>query len=392
MSGWGSGSQTSLREANRASILDAVARYGGLTQVELAAATGLSAATVSTIVKELAGSGLVEVHPTSRSGRRAQLVTVARRIGIGAGVHIGHRQLRVVLGDFSSEVIAEQVLPLPRDHLIDTTLDRAALLIVDMLDRVGSSVDELTGIGIGVPAPVDRATGRISVPGVLRGWDDESIDQVMTDRLNTPAWVDNDANLAALAESTRGAGRDHPDFLFLRASYGIGSGVVIAGRLHRGYAGTAGEIGHIQVDPRGAICRCGSRGCLDTVVGEEALLRPLRAGYGTLGLRDVVSRAGTGDPGCSRVVADAGETIGAVLAGVCQTLNPQVIVAGGELSEAGEIFLDPMRRSLRRGVLANVVAPIDIVPATLGTRAEVVGAFAMVLDHTDVTHRGGNQR
>lgn len=385
MSSWTPGSQTSLREANRASILAAVKRHGGLTQVELVSATGLSAATISTIVKELTSTGLVEVSPTSRSGRRAQLVTVARRVGLAAGVHIGQRHLRVALGDFGGEVIADQTLPLPFEHRVDTTLDRVALLVVDMLEREGSSLEEIVGIAVGVPAPVEVATGLISVRGVMRGWDDEPIAQVLSKRLNKPVYADNDANLGALAESVHGAGRAFSDVLYVRASHGIGAGIVLGGRLHRGYAGTAGEIGHVQVDPQGAICRCGSRGCLDTVVGAEALLAPLAGSHGPLSLRDVMSRALAGDPGCTRVLADAGEVIGAVLASTCQTLNPQIIVVGGELAETGETLLDPMRRALRRGMLPNLIAPVDVVRAQLGQQAEVRGALATVLANTDVS-------
>ncbi|PWD50369.1 transcriptional regulator [Serinibacter arcticus] len=395
MSGWATGSQTSLREANRASILESVKRYGGLTQVELVGSTGLSAATVSTIVKELTSAGLVEVKPTSRSGRRAQLVTVARRVGLAAGVQVGHRHLRVALGDFGSDVVADQTLPLPSEHRLDTTLDRTALLVVDMLERVGATLEELVGIAIGIPAPVDTATGLISVRGVLRGWDDTHVAQVMSKRLGKPVWVDNDANLGALAEATLGAGRGYADVLFVRASHGVGAGIVIGGQLHRGFAGTAGEIGHVQIDPQGAICRCGSRGCLDTVVGAEALLAPLVVSHGPLTLRDVMNRALAGDPGCTRVVADAGEKIGAVLAATCQALNPQVIVVGGELAETGEMLLDPMRRELRRGMLPNLIAPVEIVPAALGQQAEVMGALATVLENTDVADtvdRGTRER
>lgn len=391
MSAWSPGSQSSLREANRASILSAVKRFGGLTQVELTEETGLSAATVSTIVRHLTEDGLVDVRPTSRSGRRAQLVTVARRVGLAAGIVVGQRQVRIALGDFGNEIVAEQSLPLPFEHRIDTTLDRAALLVVDMLERVGAPVSELLGIAVGIPAPVDGDSGMISVRGVMRDWDNEHISHVMTKRLAKPVYVDKDANLGALAEATQGAARGVLDALYVRASHVINAGIVISGRVYRGYAGTAGEIGHIQVDPAGAICRCGSRGCLDTVVGAEALVAPLAATHGSLTLRDVLAKAEGGDPGCMRVLADAGEAIGAVLAGTCQALNPQRVVVGGELAEVGEILLDPMRRELRRSMLPNVIAPVEIVPAELGERAEVLGALALVLERTDVSQVGGER-
>lgn len=379
------GSQSALRGANRGLILDAVKQHGGLTQVELTGATGLSAATVSTIVKELVGAHLVEVRNTVRTGRRAQLVTLARRVGLAAGVHIGLRHMRVVLGDVTHEVVAEQVLPLPAQHRVDTTLDRAALLIVDMLDRVGSSLDEVLGIGVGIPAPVDSATGMVSVKGIMRGWDEVAVAHVLSKRLARPVFVDNDANLGALAESTLGASRPYQDSVYVRASYGTGAGIVLAGRVHRGFAGTAGEIGHVQVDPAGRICMCGSRGCLDTVVGSQPLLESLRASHGALALRDVIAAATAGDPGCRQVIADAGATIGAVVAGLGVAVNPQCIVVGGELAETGEVLMAPLREAIRRRVLLNQIAPLEVFPAELGERAEVTGALVLVLQSTDVS-------
>jgi predicted NBD/HSP70 family sugar kinase/DNA-binding XRE family transcriptional regulator len=382
------GSQTSLRAANRTLVVDVVREYGGLTQVELASATGLSAATVSTIVRELLAAGVVDIASTTRSGRRAQMVTLARRVGLAVGVQVGHRHLRVALGDFTHEVLAEQSLPLPHEHRVDTTLDRAALLVVDLLERIGSGLDDVVGLGVGVPAPVDTATGMISVRDIMRGWEDVDIGQVMAERLGRPVYVDNDANLGALAESTLGASSEYPDSVYVRASYGTGAGIVINRSLHRGFAGTAGEIGHQQLDPQGAICRCGSRGCLDTVVGATALIDALRSAYGSLTLRDVITRARDGDRGCAQVVSDAGATIGGVVAGLAVAVNPQCVVVGGELAETGELLLGPLREAVLRRVLPNRIAPLDVVPGTLGPRAEVVGAMVLALQSTDLSLTG----
>ncbi len=379
-----SGSQTALRDANRATVLTAVRRHGGLTQVELAGATGLSPATVSNIVRELLGAGVVDVRNTVRSGRRAQLVTLAHRPGLAVGVHIGSRHLRIALADSTMDVVAEQSLPLPHEHRVDTSLDRVALLLVDLLERVGASISEVLGVGIGLPAPVDVATGMVSVPGILRGWDDVPVALVLAKRLGVPVFVDNDANLGALAESRLGAARPYQDSVYVRVSYGTGAGIVLAGNLHRGFAGTAGEIGHVQVDAAGDICQCGSRGCLNTVAGAQSLLAPLRASKGTLTLRDIIALAVDGDPGCSQVVADAGATIGAVVSGLATAVNPQCVVVGGELAETGEILLGPMREAIRRRVLLNHIAPLEVVGAELAGRAEVVGALTLVLESTDV--------
>lgn len=378
------GSQASLREANRARIVDAVKRFGGLTQIELAETTGLSTATISTIVKELTGAGVVDTRPSLRSGRRALKVTLARQLGLVAGIQFGHRHLKVALGDFGRTIVAEQQMPLPLDHRVDTGLDRAALLVVDLLERVGASMDELLTIGVALPAPVDTSTGMISVRGVMRGWDDLHIGQTMSKRLARPVIVDNDANLGALAEHELGAGRGRQDMIFVRASYSTGAGIVLRGHLHRGYAGTAGEIGHVQVDPLGDICRCGNRGCLDTVVSSTALLDLVRSSHGDLTLRDLITRASEGDPGCRRVIADAGDRIGAVVAQVVNALNPQLVVIGGELAAAGEILVAPLRDAVLRHTAPNTIAPVEVVLGELGAQAEVMGALTLALQSTEV--------
>jgi predicted NBD/HSP70 family sugar kinase len=172
--------------------------------------------------------------------------------------------------------------------------------------------------------------------------------------------------------------------VFVRASYGVGAGVVVGDAVHRGYAGIAGEIGHVLVDPQGPICRCGNRGCLDTVVGAAALVESLREVLGPLTLRDIVQRANDGDQACTRVVADAGAQIGSVLAVVAMVVNPQVMIVGGELAETGEILLGPLRERVGRRVVANRVAPLEVVPAVLGSRAEVMGALLLALQATEV--------
>ncbi|KQY41889.1 ROK family transcriptional regulator [Cellulomonas sp. Root137] len=376
------GSQSSLRDANRNLVVETVKRYGGLTQVELSEATGLSQATVSTIVRELLAAGVVDTATTTRSGRRAQMVTLARRVGLAAGVQIGHRHLRLVLGDFSHQVIAEQTLPLPADHRVDTSLDRVALLVVDLVERVGASLDDVVGLGVGLPAPVDASTGMVSVRGIMPGWDTVHIGQVLSKRLGRPVYVDNDANLGAIAESTLGAARQYSDSVFVRASYGTGAGIVINGQVHRGVAGTAGEIGHVQVAFPGELCRCGNRGCLDTVVGASALIDRLRVSTGPLALRDVVQRAIDGDERCGKVVAEAGAMIGMVVAGLGVAVNPQLVVVGGELAETGELLLRPLREAVRRNVLLNQIAPLEVVAASLGSRAEVIGALVLALQST----------
>lgn len=355
-------------------------RFGSITQVELAEATGLSPATVSTIVKQLLATGVVETRNTTRSGRRAQLVTITRKSGLLVGVHVGARSLRIVFADTGFTILDERTLPLPFDHRSDTTLDRTALLITELAEGLGSPIEEILGVGVALPAPIDPATGMVSVPGVLRSWEDIDIPAVLSARIQRPVFVDNDANLGALGETRLGAARGFRDVLYVMASYGVSSGIIIDGTIHHGIAGTAGEIGHTLVDPLGAICHCGSRGCLNAVVGAQYLLDTLQITHGALSLTDLIRLAQEGDPGCNQVIQDAGAAIGIVIANTAVTVSPATIVIGGELAQMGELFIEPIRVALSKRIFLGPEDTRPVVESQLQYRAPVMGALALVSD------------
>ena len=202
----------------------------------------------------------------------------------------------------------------------------------------------------------------------------------MADRLSMEVWLGNDANLGALAESTWGAGRDACGLVYLKLATGIGAGIVIEGRLFEGAGGTAGEIGHTSLDETGDICRCGSRGCLETYASGSAIAALLSRSLGEqLTLDDVLARAVDGDPGCRRALADAGRHIGASVADLCNLINPERIVVGGSMAVAGDVLLDPLREAVGLRAIPSAAEDVTIVPGELGGRAELLGAVALVL-------------
>ena len=199
-------------------------------------------------------------------------------------------------------------------------------------------------------------------------------------RLELPIEVDNDANLGALGEMQWGAGRGYRDFTYLKVTTGIGAGLVLEGRLYRGAAGTAGEIGHTTIDENGPVCRCGNRGCLELFAATPALLELLRRRTdGTMTVRELIDCSDAGDPGCRRVLEDAGRHIGVALANLCNLISPQLIVVGGELAAAGDALLQPMREATARGAVPAAGQRVNIVPGELGDRAGVLGAVALAL-------------
>ncbi|WP_413353765.1 ROK family transcriptional regulator [Microbacterium sp. 1P06AB] len=376
------GSQSSLREANRARLLDSLKRHGRLTQIELAGATGLSPATVSNIVKELTASGVLHTSFTSRSGRRATLVSLARQVGLVAGAHFSTRKLHVAIADATRSVVAEASIPLAPDHRHDAELDRLSLLLGDMVDGLGGSLSDLLGVGLALPAPVDPRTSVISTPGLLPGWDGVDIARSLSARIGRPVHVDSEANLGALAEAREGAARGASSSVYVTVGHSISAGLLVDGELFRGVSGRTGQIGHMTIDENGALCRCGNRGCLETVAAGPALLAGFSEADGIHRLRDLVTAAGDGVPAAQRTIADAGRHIGIAAASLCNLIDPERIVVGGELARAGEILLAPLRHALERAILGGGVP--EIVASAFAEWAETRGAIALALDHVAV--------
>jgi predicted NBD/HSP70 family sugar kinase len=206
----------------------------------------------------------------------------------------------------------------------------------------------------------------------------------MTERLGVPVYADNDANLGVLAEVTFGAGRGCTEAAYLKISSGIGAGLYMDGRIFRGGNGTAGEIGHVILDEDGLVCRCGNRGCLETLAGEQGIVDALRRSHGPdLDLARVLELAKSGDIGCARMIADAGAAIGRAAASLCNLFNPQRVIVGGSLSPAGDLLLDPLRNSIERYAIPSAARDVQIVPGELGARTETLGALALVIAESE---------
>lgn len=201
------GSQSSLHRANLERVVRAVRLAGSLTQAEIARATGLSAATVSNIVRELKDGGTVEVTPTSAGGRRARSVSLSGDAGIVIGVDFGHTHLRVAVGNLAHQVLAEEAEPLDVDASSTQGFDRAEQLVSRLIAATGVDRSKIAGVGLGVPGPIDLESGTLGSSAILPGWIGTKPAEELKGRLGVPVHVDNDANLGALGELVWGSGR-----------------------------------------------------------------------------------------------------------------------------------------------------------------------------------------
>ncbi len=391
------GSQSSLHRANLERVVRAVRLAGSLTQAEIARSTGLSAATVSNIVRELKEAGTVEVTDTSAGGRRARSVSLSGDAGIVIGVDFGHTHLRVAVGNLAHQVLAEESEPLDVDASWVDGFDRAEALVGRLVEGLGIGRDKVIGVGLGVPGPIDLESGTLGSTAILPGWAGINPRRELSQRLGVPVYVDNDANLGALGELVWGSGRGVKDLAYIKVASGVGAGLVINGQIYRGPGGTAGEIGHITLDESGPVCRCGNRGCLETFAAARYVLPLLQSSHGPeLTMERVVELARDGDPGCRRVITDVGRHIGSGVASLCNLLNPSRVVLGGSLADAGELVLAPIRESVGRYAIPSAARQLSVLTGSLGGRAEVLGALALVLsemgDSTLLAENGSGVR
>jgi predicted NBD/HSP70 family sugar kinase len=377
------GSLESLRERNRLRVIDALRTRGAISRADIARQTGLSRSTVSSLVGDLQATGLVvervaeSAAPASpQGGRPPVLVALDQSAGAVVGLDFGHDSLRVAIADLSYAILAETYAELEVDTAAQDALDTGARLVSELIEEAGVERDRVLAAGMGLPGPIERESGLVHSP-ILPSWVGLNPANEMEERLELPVHLDNDANVGALGESTFGVGRGTHVMAYLRLSAGIGAGLVFNGRPFRGARGIAGEIGHVLVDPQGPICRCGNRGCLETFVAGPALCELLRRSHGPLTVHDLLRLAEEGDTGCQRVLADAGRVVGRAVADLCNYLNPDLVVVGGDLSVAGDVLLEPMREAVRRFAIPAAVEDVEIVAGTLGGRAELLGALAL---------------
>lgn len=374
-------SSGSPREANRDRVVDTMLEHAGaeFTHAQLAQHTGLAVGTVTSIVRQLAAAGVVDTVPGA--GRRGGTVRLGRRAGLVAAVDFGHSHLAVAIADLTGAVLAETrtIVDAGHDHREGFELAQR------MLDALFTGHEDqrslLRTVGVGLPAPFshDVVLGSTIMPD----WAGVNAQELATKIFGVPAFVDNDANLGALAEHRRGAGQGHSEMIYVKISSGVGAGLIVGGQLFRGADGIAGEIGHLTVDDQGPICRCGSRGCLEAYTATGAARELLAAHLPNATLDEMIEEARKGNVAAVRVFEDAGLHLGWGLAAVTNLLNPGIVVVGGDMARAGDLLLDSARIGLRRHVLAGAAAT-PIVVSGLADRASLIGAVTLAVENTDL--------
>jgi predicted NBD/HSP70 family sugar kinase len=389
----GLANQRAVRRHNLGVVLRHVGEHGPRSRATIALETGLNKTTVSSLVTELIGLDLLVergLEQRGTVGRPGQVVELSGSGVVALGLEINVDYLAVRALDLTG---AERHRALDvRDNRrveVEVVLDRLAALATAALDEVQAVGLRPVGATVALPGLVDAAGGSLLVAPNL-GWNDVPVVDGLRERLSGasfPLAADNEANLAALAELWEGTARGLSDVLYVSGEIGVGAGIIVRGELFRGSQGFGGEFGHMTIDPNGRPCACGSRGCLETIVGLEALLDaagldPADAATTTGSgqpVSDLAARARMGDERALAALRDAGRWLGLGIASAANLLNFQAVVLGGFFAQLATWLAAPIARELETHVLASEWAVPRVLPSTLGPEAAVRGAAAQSL-------------
>lgn len=380
--------------ATAGELLELVRTGQAATRSQLRMLTGLSRTAVTARVSSLTAAGLLLIGEelASTGGRPPGALVFNKDAGVVLAVAVGRSRSQLAVLDLDGQELAAD----SRDHEVgtgpDVLLPAVAQRLVTLLDRALPVPSEregrpVLGIGLSLPGTLDPERGLSIGSPVMSGWDGVELAPYFTEVADAPLFVANDADVLARSELLGGAGAALDDVLVVKASTGLGLGIVAGGRVLSGHLGAAGEIGHTIVDAAGDLpCRCGATGCLETIAGGWALVGRMNAEAEPAGqpvghVRDLVALALQGDSVARGLLRDSGRELGEVLAVAINLLNPAAVVIGGDMAAAFDFYLAGVRESVYRRAAPLATRDLQFLPATHGDRAGVVGCGALALDH-----------
>lgn len=316
-------------------------------------------------------------------------------MGKRIGIDVGGTNVKIALVDKSGKIIYSNSVPTYAKMGYEYTVNNIKQAIKDLMKETNTTAKDIDGIGFDFPGQVDYKTGIVKLAPNIPGWVNVPIAQMIEEEFHIPTRIDNDVRCAALGEMKFGAGQGCENFVCITVGTGIGSGLVVNGQLVRGASNAAGEIGHIKLQMKdGLICGCGDTGCLEAYAsgpsivamaqdyikgGKSTKFREMAAAEGGEITPYMVAKAAeAGDPVAKRIFAIVGEYIGIGLTSVINLLNPEKVIIGGGVAEAGDLLLDPIRKTIKERAMVVAGSTVEIVPAQLGNSAGVIGASMLI--------------
>jgi glucokinase-like ROK family protein len=381
------------------SLLDLIRARGTATRAELVDETSWGRTVLAQRLEELMEIGLVADAGTGRStgGRAPREVRFRREAAAVAGVNLGATSIEMAVTDLAGEPLASYEEDWDIGRGPEEPLDRVETLVEQIVADSPVSPTDIVGVGVGLPGPVEFASGRTISPPIMPGWSNFPVRDRLAGRFGVHVAVDNDVNTMAIGEQRAGLARGVDNFVFVKVGTGIGAGIFSNGLLHRGADGAAGDIGHIAVEGGSTVlCRCGRRGCLEAYAGGSALARQAQEAAETgqskylaellktsdrpLTAADITAGASAGDEACLQLLRQAAWRLGQAMSGCVNFFNPSLIVFGGGVSRAGDLLLPGIRQAVLELSLPLATRNLRIDITRLGEGAGTIGAAFAVID------------
>lgn len=359
-------------------VLDVLRNEGPTSQAKIARRTGLSPATINSIVRRLREQGVADVRQVNG---RENVVTLATGSGVFLALEVAHDRVMGTALSF------DRGLRVDDERVNESSPEVAMDLAAALANSSGMALAEVSGVAIAIQAPVEASTNAIVAwcNSRLPHWAGVGLTDLVRTEYAGAALSGNDAQFGALAEWTWGAGRGARDFMYLAGASGIGGGLVVDGKIYRGGTGMAGDIGHVALEETGDVCYCGNRGCLTTLVSERAILDAVRLSRGDKQtLEDVIAAARAGDAASQRVLSEAGRHIGRALANSAKVFAPSVIAVGGQLGRAGNLVFDGLLSSIEVSNMRAGSQSTQFVTGVIGADAARLGAISALLEESDM--------
>ena len=369
-----------IRDINRQIVLNYVRERGPISRAEIAQETALQRSTVSLIVDELKGGGLIEeVSGESRGGRPPILLSLRTADPVAIGVDLGTITTVVATSDLAGRVLEQEEFA--TDHDARKTMSRVVDCARELVGRSGGTVE---GVGVSLPGLVDQETGTATYIPHFK-WRDWQVARELRDAVGLAVFVDNDANAAALAELWFGRPeiREVRDFIIVLVEEGLGTGIVFDGQVYRGRSGAAGEFGHMTIGQGAPVaCAAGSRGCWEAFSSQRAALaryeQARQGGACRIDFKQLIDLALDADAAALSALKETAHYLGVGIANLTQGLAPEAVIVGGPIVRAWPLIASDIKSAVAEGICRGL-PPAHIIASTLGEQPTLMGALSLVL-------------
>lgn len=379
-----------IRDQNLHLIMSYLLHKSGQTsRAELIRVSNLSGTTVSALVNILLDAGFVCETGVGESigGRRPITIELNQGFSYFLGVDIGGSHLSGAIINLKGQPVVSQSIPFDVVHNARASLLRVRQMMGELLQEAQLNQNDLAGVGVAIPTPLSGKNQDQLLAFYMPDWEGLDVLQELKAFGDVPFYLENDANAGAIAEKWWGIGKEYDTLAFIKLGIGVGSGLIVNNEIYRGYAGSAGEIGHTTIESAGRICRCGNRGCMESYVGIPGILKDVRekaglAAANQISIETVINRARDGDRVCKDVIENAGRYLGIAIANLINLVNPGLIVLNGVLMEAGELMMKEVQASINQRTLPLRTEKTPLVVSKLGKDVVAIGAATLVIQNS----------